>query len=228
MAWGVYARHNLAEMGFGRRWERAYLELDEFELLLGSMSFIHFGARFPCFSREEPIPRDWWNLRLHLYAGQKIVRPAQLVRSYARREALRHCHNSTDEPVSESTINLRYLPPFYRGLLAAVPYLPASRSLHCLISHHLVSACLIRLPCLSTYHLVSARLIRLPCLSSNHLVSARLIRLPCLSTYHRELPYASIMLNRRPQKARYGCGFVFMFVEMCVLCSLRCTCSVTT
>ena len=66
MAWGLYARRKLADQGFDRVWERVYLELDEFEMVLGSMALCHFGAQYPCFSRQEPIPNDWWHLRLHL------------------------------------------------------------------------------------------------------------------------------------------------------------------
>jgi hypothetical protein len=34
MAWGLYARRELTVLGFGSIWERAYLELDEFEMVL--------------------------------------------------------------------------------------------------------------------------------------------------------------------------------------------------
>ena len=34
MAWGLYARRKLTEQRFGSIWERAYLELDEFEMVL--------------------------------------------------------------------------------------------------------------------------------------------------------------------------------------------------
>jgi hypothetical protein len=78
-AWGVYARKKLADMGFNQDWERAYLELDEFEMFLGSMSVFHFGSRYPCFSRPEPIPLDWWHLRLHMYVGNKFLRADRIV-----------------------------------------------------------------------------------------------------------------------------------------------------
>jgi len=34
MAWGLYARRKLTEQRFSSIWERAYLELDEFEMVL--------------------------------------------------------------------------------------------------------------------------------------------------------------------------------------------------
>ncbi len=43
-------------------------------MFLGSMAVFHFGARYPCFCGQEPIPLDWWHLRLHLYIGSRLVR----------------------------------------------------------------------------------------------------------------------------------------------------------
>ena len=35
-AWRIYSRRRLEELGFGDQWKRAYLELDEFDLFMGS------------------------------------------------------------------------------------------------------------------------------------------------------------------------------------------------
>jgi hypothetical protein len=122
MAWGLYARRKLTEQRFGSIWERAYLELDEFEMVLASMAVCHFGAQYPCFSRQEPIPSDWWHLRLHLYVGNKLVLPNQVVLVDAEEKELKN-HNVVEEPVASSTINLLKSPPHLRGLLAALPLL---------------------------------------------------------------------------------------------------------
>ena len=79
-AWRIYSRCRLAEQGFGRKWKRAYLELDEFDLFMGSYSVFHFGARFPLFFGDDAlrqVPVDWYNLRLHLYSGDKNVPAGQ-------------------------------------------------------------------------------------------------------------------------------------------------------
>jgi hypothetical protein len=54
MAWNLYAQEKLRDAGFASKWERAYIELDEFELALGSMSVYHFGARYPQRRRSQP------------------------------------------------------------------------------------------------------------------------------------------------------------------------------
>ena len=79
-AWRIYSRCRLAEQGFGRKWKRAYLQLDEFDLFMGSYSVFHFGARFPLFFGDDAlrqVPVDWYNLRLHLYSGDKNVPAGQ-------------------------------------------------------------------------------------------------------------------------------------------------------
>jgi len=122
MAWGLYARQKLAEQGFCSVWERVYLELDEFEMVLGSMAVYHFGARYPCFSRQEPIPRDWWHLRLHLYVGNRLVLPQHAVSADALRKEIKK-HTVVEDPVASTTINLLNPPAHMRGLLAALPLL---------------------------------------------------------------------------------------------------------
>ena len=79
-AWRIYSRWRLAELGFGDKWKRVYLELDELDLFMGSYSVFHFGARFPLFFRDDAlrlVPVDWYNLRLHLYSGDKNVPAGQ-------------------------------------------------------------------------------------------------------------------------------------------------------
>ena len=122
MAWGAYARKKLAAMGFDHTWERVYIELDEFEMFLGSMSVYHFGSRYPCFSRTEPIPLDWWHLRLHLYVGNKLRRPEKLVSDRPQLVKAAAKGNVTEEPVGDNTIDLYNPPEYYRGLLAALPF----------------------------------------------------------------------------------------------------------
>ena len=73
MAWELYACGELAKQGFTKKFQRAYVELEEFEMLLGSMAVYHFGARYPCFCGREPIPLNWWHVRLHIYIGNKLV-----------------------------------------------------------------------------------------------------------------------------------------------------------
>jgi hypothetical protein len=91
--------------GFADTWERAYIELDEFELALGSMSVYHFGARWPCFSKDEPIPLDWWHLRLHIYCGCKEVRPSEAVTLQVE-SGSDSIVNIVTEAVSEFTVDL--------------------------------------------------------------------------------------------------------------------------
>ena len=79
-AWRIYSRWRLTALGFGDEWKRAYLELDEFDLFMGSFSVFHFGARFPLFFGDDAllhVPADWYNLRLHLYSGDKDVPAGQ-------------------------------------------------------------------------------------------------------------------------------------------------------
>lgn len=102
MAWNLYAQEKLTEAGFAGKWERAYIELDEFELVLGSMSVYHFGARYPCFSPVESIPVDWWHLRLHLYCGNKQVLASESV-TLAAEEIKGHV---VEEKVAEATVDL--------------------------------------------------------------------------------------------------------------------------
>ena len=79
-AWRIYSQWRLAGLGLGGEWERAYLEMDEFDLFLGSYNVFHFGARFPLFFGDDalrPVPVDWYSLRLHLYSGNTWVPAGQ-------------------------------------------------------------------------------------------------------------------------------------------------------
>jgi len=64
MAWELYAVEKLAEGGFTEKFQRVYFELEEFEMFLGSMAVFHFGARYPCFCGQEPIPLDVTKFKL--------------------------------------------------------------------------------------------------------------------------------------------------------------------
>ena len=122
MAWGEYARRELAKLYFDKPWERVYLELDEFEMFLGSFSVFHFGSRYPCFSRVAPIPRDWWHLRLHLYIGNKLIRAEKIVDTEKETAKLVRDHVVVTEPVANNTIDLANPPPVWRGVLASLKY----------------------------------------------------------------------------------------------------------
>ena len=113
MAWNLYAQKKLCEAGFAGKWERAYIELDEFELVLGSMSVYHFGAMYPCYSPVEPISEDWWHLRLHLYCGNKLVKASEAVTLSA--EEIKGL--VVEEKVAETTIDLLNPEDIWRGML---------------------------------------------------------------------------------------------------------------
>lgn len=124
MAWKLYAEEKLKGSGFADTWERAYIELDEFELALGSMSVYHFGARWPCFSKDEPIPLDWWHLRLHIYCGCKEVRPSEAVTLQVE-SGSDAIVNSVTEAVSDFTVDLHQPSgEIWRGMLPALDKLP--------------------------------------------------------------------------------------------------------
>ena len=121
MAWELYACDELAKQGFTKKFQRAYIELGEFEMFLGSMAVFHFGARYPCFCGQEPIPLDWWHLRLHLYIGSQLVRVEDAIAD--DRNFLKDAKNKNviDDPIAKHTIDLINPPAQYRGLLAAHP-----------------------------------------------------------------------------------------------------------
>ena len=128
MAWELYVEEKLKVAGFADKWERAYIELDEFELALGSMSVFHFGAKWSCFfSNEEGIiPLEWWHLRLHIYCGCKQVRPAEAFMPQSDADVDSVKVNSVTEEVSEATIDLHDPPTtsIWRGMLPALAKLP--------------------------------------------------------------------------------------------------------
>ena len=75
-AWSLWTQFKLHDMGFAKPWRRAYIKLDEFMIYVGSMSVVHFGARYPMRfgdSALEPCQFNLWNLRLHLYIGDFTV-----------------------------------------------------------------------------------------------------------------------------------------------------------
>jgi hypothetical protein len=122
MAWELYACEKLAEGGFAKKFRRVYVELEEFEMFLGSMAVFHFGARYPCFCGTEPIPLDWWHLRLHLYIGSRLVRVEDAVadsKEFKRNAAKK---NVEDDDVADHTIDLFDPPARWRGLLAALRF----------------------------------------------------------------------------------------------------------
>ena len=117
MAWELYAYGELAKQGFTKKFQRAYVELEEFEMLLGSMAVYHFGARYPCFCGREPIPLNWWHVRLHIYIGNKLV-PVEDAIS-ADKEFLKSVKNKNvaSDPIEKHTIDPFDPPVGWRGLL---------------------------------------------------------------------------------------------------------------
>ena len=119
MAWDEYAKKRLSELGFAKKFERAYIELDEFEMFLGSMSVYHFGAMYPCFVPLEKINADAWHLRMHLYIGQVQVRVSEAVEDSAQFKRQNSGNIMTDEPVAKYTIDLLQLPRQMRAIRTA-------------------------------------------------------------------------------------------------------------
>ena len=117
MAWELYAYGELAKQGFTKKFQRAYVELEEFEMLLGSMAVYHFGARYPCFCGREPIPLNWWHVRLHIYIGNKLVPVEDAVST--DKEFLKSVKNKNvaSDPIEKHTIDPFDPPARWRGLL---------------------------------------------------------------------------------------------------------------
>jgi len=105
-AWRIYSQWRLAGLGLGGEWERAYLEMDEFDILFGSYNMFHFGARFPLFFGDDalrPVPVDWYSLRLHLYSGNTWVPAGQS----------NVCRNGHTQDVQDGTTDLSDPIPYY-------------------------------------------------------------------------------------------------------------------
>ena len=117
MAWELYAYGELAKQGFTKKFQRAYVELEEFEMLLGSMAVYHFGARYPCFCGREPIPLNWWHVRLHIYIGNKLVPVEDAIST--DEEFLKSVKNKNvaSDPIEKHTIDPFDPPVGWRGLL---------------------------------------------------------------------------------------------------------------
>ena len=117
MAWELYAYGELAKQGFTKKFQRAYVELEEFEMLLGSMAVYHFGARYPCFCGREPIPLNWWHVRLHIYIGNKLVPVEDAIST--DKEFLKSVKNKNvaSDPIEKHTIDPFDPPTGWRGLL---------------------------------------------------------------------------------------------------------------
>ena len=117
MAWELYAYGELAKQGFTKKFQRAYVELEDFEMLLGSMAVYHFGARYPCFCGREPIPLNWWHVRLHIYIGNKLVPVEDAIST--DEEFLKSVKNKNvaSDPIEKHTIDPFDPPARWRGLL---------------------------------------------------------------------------------------------------------------
>ena len=117
MAWELYACDELAKQGFTKKFQRAYVELGEFEMLLGSMAVFHFGARYPCFCGREPIPLNWWHVRLHMYIGNRLVPVEDAVSTDD--EFLKEAKNKNvaSDPIAKHTVDPFDPPAHWRGLL---------------------------------------------------------------------------------------------------------------
>ena len=102
-AWRIYSRWRLEALGFGGKWKCAYLELDGFDLFMASFSMFHFGARFPLFFGDDAlrqVPLDWYNLRLHLYSGDKYVPAGQSnVQLYGHKQPVQNDTIALEDPM---------------------------------------------------------------------------------------------------------------------------------
>ena len=117
MAWELYACGELAKQGFTKKFQRAYVELEEFEMLLGSMAVYHFGARYPCFCGREPIPLNWWHVRLHIYIGNKLVPVEDAISTDKEFLKSVKSKNVASDPIEKHTIDPFDPPARWRGLL---------------------------------------------------------------------------------------------------------------
>ena len=117
MAWELYACDELAKQGFTKKFQRAYVELGEFEMLLGSMAVYHFGARYPCFCGREPIPLNWWHVRLHIYIGNRLVPVEDAVSTDDEFLKSVKKKNVVSDPIEKHTIDPFDPPARWRGLL---------------------------------------------------------------------------------------------------------------
>jgi len=126
MAWDQYARQELKKRGHTENFERAYIELEEFEIFLGSMSVFHFGARYPCFPESEEISEDWWHARMHFYVGNRLVQKADAFAAGGKDfEKANSRKTVVDETVAANTIDLSgVMPEFWRGMRSARLYVP--------------------------------------------------------------------------------------------------------
>ena len=128
-AWRIYSRWRLEELGFKAEWKRAYLELDEFDLFMGSYCVFHFGARFPLFFGDDAlrqVPVEWYNLRLHLYSGDKFVPRGQSA----------VLHNGHWQAVQNDTIALEDPIPWYDPVHSTAPRGKEDKSRSIRAFHH--------------------------------------------------------------------------------------------
>jgi hypothetical protein len=78
-AWACYVQRRLHEEGFRKKWVRVYAEIPEFYFIVGSLSLVHFGPRFPLlFGGDQPEHEDW-SVRIHRYITDDTYRVCEEV-----------------------------------------------------------------------------------------------------------------------------------------------------
>jgi hypothetical protein len=61
----AYAETRLKELSLTECFKLEYVELDEFEMVLGSMSVLYFCARYLCLVPLGDMPQGMWHLHWH-------------------------------------------------------------------------------------------------------------------------------------------------------------------
>ena len=99
-AWACYVQRRLHAAGFRNEWVRIYAEVLEFYFIVGSLSLVHFGPRFPLlFGGVGPTEEDW-SVRLHRYITDDIYRVNEEVEKETG-------HRFDSEEVEEHTVDIR-------------------------------------------------------------------------------------------------------------------------
>lgn len=99
IVWSDFVQCQLRKQKIDQTWKRAYLEIDEFEGIIASLSTVHFGARFPMVFEGGPVgthSAGISHLRMHSYIGREVA--------------------TSDQAVEGTTINLRSHPTLQAAL----------------------------------------------------------------------------------------------------------------
>jgi hypothetical protein len=112
IAWSVFVNQELVKQKKSDHWKRVYVEVDEFEAIIASLSTVHFGARFPLKFGEQAKEtlRTLSHVRMHSYLGRRVL--------------------TSSERVQETTIDLRS----HKIYQAALQFIPKISYRACYIS----------------------------------------------------------------------------------------------